>query len=152
EDFEMLALRASPTLARAKCVPDRTNRGQISLVLVPKAETRGEELQRRLLPSNEALRYVKRFLDERKLVGTVLSVVKPRYKALSLRGVLIRRTVGTSDRLRRDIEIKLRRHLHALIGGKGGKGWEFGQPVLKTDLIHVVEEVPGVEGVDTLEI
>lgn len=152
EDFEMLALRASPTLARAKCVPDRSNRGYITLVLVPKAETRGDELKRRLIPSHEVLRYVKQYLDDRKLVGTVLNVLKPRFKDVSLRVVLIRRTVGTSDRLRRDIELKLRRYLHSLVGGRAGKGWDFGRPVLKTELIHTVEEVPGVEGVDSLEI
>ena len=152
EDYEMLALRASTTLARARCVPDRSNRGHVTIALVPKGETRGEELTRRLTPSNEVLRYVKRYLDDRKLVGTVLSVVKPRYKDLSLRVVLIRRSVGTSDRLRKDIELKLRRYMHALIGGKDGKGWEFGRPVLKAELIHLVEEVPGVEGVDALDI
>src|SRR5678810_1151386 len=84
--------------------------------------------------------------------GTVLNVVRPRYKDISVRVVLIRRSVGTSDRLRRDIEGKLRRFLHALVGGKDGKGWEFGRPVLKAELIHLVEEVPGVEGVDRLDI
>jgi len=79
-------------------------------------------------------------------------VVRPRYKDLSLRVVLLRRTVGTSDRMRREIELKLRRYLHALVGGRDGRGWEFGRPVLKTELIHVAEEVPGVEGVDALEI
>ncbi|MEO8703453.1 MAG: putative baseplate assembly protein, partial [Kofleriaceae bacterium] len=152
EDYEMLALRASTQLARARCVPDRSNRGHVTLALVPKGELRGEELTRRLVPSNEVLRFVKRYLDDRKLVGTVLNVVRPRYKDLSLRVVLIRRSVGTSDRLRRDIETKLRRHMHSLVGGRDAKGWEFGRPVLKTELIHLVEEVPGVEGVDALEI
>jgi predicted phage baseplate assembly protein len=152
EDYEMLALRASTTLARARCVPDRSNRGHVTLALVPKGELRGDELTRRLVPSNEVLRYVKRYLDDRKLVGSVLNVVRPRYKDISLRVVLIRRSIGTSDRLRKDIELKLRRYLHSLIGGKDAKGWEFGRPVLKTELIHLVEEVPGVEGVDALEI
>ena len=152
EDYEMLALRASTTLARSRCVPDRSNRGHVTLALVPRAETRADELNRRLVPSNEVLRYVKRYLDERKLVGTVLNVVRPRYKDMSLRVVLVRRTVGTSDRLRKDIELKLRRFLHALTGGRDGKGWEFGRPVLKAELIHLTEEVPGVEGVDALEI
>jgi len=152
EDYEMLALRASTTLARARCVPDRSNRGHVTLALVPKGELRGEELTRRLVPSNEVLRFVKRYLEERKLVGTVLNVVRPRYKDLSIRVVLIRRSVGTSDRLRKDIEIKLRKNLHALVGGKDGKGWEFGRPVLKAELVHLVEGVPGVEGVDALEI
>lgn len=152
EDYEMLALRASTQLARAKCVPDRTNRGHVTLALVPKADTRGDELTRRLVPSNEIMRFVKNYLEERKLVGTVLNVVRPRYKDISLRVVLIRRSVGTSERLRKDIEHKLRRFLHSLVGGKDGKGWEFGRPVLKAELIHLVEEVPGVEGVDHLEI
>jgi predicted phage baseplate assembly protein len=152
EDYEMLALRASTTLARARCVPDRSNRGHVTLALVPKGETRGEELTRRLVPSNEVLRFVKRYLDDRKLVGTVLNVVRPRYKDLSLRVVLIRRSVGTSDRLRKDIELKLRRFMHALVGGRSGKGWDFGRPVLKAELVHLIEEVPGVEGVDALEI
>ena len=152
EDYEMLALRASTTLARARCVPDRSNRGHVTLALVPKGDLRGAEMTRRLTPSNEVLRFVKRYLDDRKLVGTVLNVVRPRYKDLSLRVVLIRRTVGTSDRLRKDIELKLRRFLHALVGGRDGKGWEFGRPVLKAELIHLAEEVPGVEGVDALDI
>ncbi len=152
EDYEMLALRASTSLARARCVPDRSNRGHVTLALVPKGDLRGQEMTRRLTPSNEVLRFVKRYLDERKLVGTVLNVVRPRYKDLSVRVVLIRRTVGTSDRLRKDIEVKLRKFLHALVGGRDGKGWEFGRPVLKAELIHLAEEVPGVEGVDQLDI
>jgi predicted phage baseplate assembly protein len=152
EDYEMLALRASTTLARARCVADRSNRGHVTVALVPKGELRGDEFARRLVPSNEVLRYVKRYLDDRKLVGTVLNVVRPRYKDMSLRVVLIRRTIGTSDRLRKDIETKLRRFLHSLVGGRDGKGWEFGRPVLKTELIHLAEEVPGVEGVDALDI
>ncbi len=152
EDYEMLALRASTQLARARCVPDRSNRGHVTLALVPKGELRGADLTQRLVPSNEVLRFVKRYLDDRKLVGTVLNVVRPKYKDLSLKVVLIRRSVGTSDRLRKDIEAKLRRYLHALVGGRTGDGWEFGRPVLKAELIHLVEEVPGVEGVDNLEI
>ncbi len=151
----MLALRASTSLARAKCVPDRTNRGQVTLVVIPKAETRGErldDLSRRLVPSNEIMRYVKRYLDDRRLVGTVVNVVRPRYKDLSLKITLLRRSIGTSDRLRREIEHKLRRFLHPLVGGKDGRGWEFGRPVLKSDLVHHIEEIPGVEGVDSLEL
>lgn len=152
EDFEMLALRASTSIARAKCVPDRSNRGAVTLVVLPKAEPGTRGLTRRLVPSNEVLRYIKRYLDHRRLVGTILNVVRPRYRDLSLKVTLLRRTVGTSDRLRREIADKLRTYLHPLVGGRNSKGWEFGRAVLKTELIHVVEEVPGVEGVDSLEI
>jgi Baseplate J-like protein len=152
EDFETLALRASTSIARAKCVPDRSHRGAVTLVVLPKAEAGARGLARRLVPSNEILRYIKRYLDERRLVGTILHVVKPRYRDLSLKVTLLRRTIGSSDRLRREIADKLRTYLHPLVGGRSTKGWDFGRAVLKTELIHVVEEVPGVEGVDALEI
>jgi hypothetical protein len=139
-------------LARAKCVPDRGNRGAVVLVVIPKAEGGVRGLLRRLEPSNEILRYVKRYLDERRLVGSILNVIKPRYKDISLKVTLLRRTMGTSDRMRRIIAEKLRIYLNPLSGGRDGKGWEFGRAVLKTELVHVVEEVPGVEGVDSLEI
>ena len=97
EDFEMLALRASThARARASACPIARTAATSRSCSCPRARPRGEELTRRLVPSNEVLRYVKRYLDERKLVGTVLNVVEPRYKDLSLRVVLIRRTVGTS--------------------------------------------------------
>jgi predicted phage baseplate assembly protein len=152
EDFERLALRASTSLARAKCIPDRTYRGAVALVVLPKSETDPDDLTRRVMPSNEILRYVKRYLDERRLVGTMLNVIKPRYKDLSLKVTLVRRTIGTSDRLRAAIETRLRRYLHPLVGGRDESGWTFGRSVFKTDLIHLVEEVPGVEGVADLDI
>jgi hypothetical protein len=79
-------------------------------------------------------------------------VVKPRYEEFSVKVTLLRRTIGTSDRLRRDIEERVRKYLHPLYGGRDGKGWIFGRPVLKSDLIHLVEEVPGVDAVDSLTI
>src|SRR5262249_59550878 len=55
EDYETLALRASTSLARARCVPDRSNRRYVTLALVPKGEPRGEEVNRRLVPSTAVL-------------------------------------------------------------------------------------------------
>lgn len=152
EDFEQMALRASTSIARAKCLPDPTHQGHVLLALVPKAEERGVDINKKLLPSAEILRHVKKYLDERRLVGTVLHVIKPRYEEFSLKIALLRRSVGTSERLRRDIEERVRRFLHPLSGGRDGKGWPFGRPVLKSDLVHLVEEVPGVDAVDSLQI
>jgi hypothetical protein len=152
EDFEQMALRATTSIARAKCLPDPMHQGQVKLVLVPKSDDRVVDLTKKLIPSGEILRFVKKYLDERRLVGTILMVVKPRYEEFSLKVTLLRRTVGTSDRLRRDIEERLRKFLHPLHGGRDAKGWPFGRPVLKSDLVHLVEEVPGVDAVDSLQM
>ena len=124
----MLALRASTSLARARCVPDRGEPRRRHLVVVPKAETDGEDLSRRLVPSNEILRYVKRYLDERRLVGTLLTVVKPTLRrAVAARSRCSAAPSASPTGMRREIEERLRRYLHPLVGGRDGEGWPFGR-------------------------
>jgi predicted phage baseplate assembly protein len=152
EDFESLALRASTAVARAKCLPSRERDGEVDVVILPRAEERTSDLSRRLVPAPELLRYVKNYLDERRLVGTVVNLLRPAYAEVSLRVSIVRRTVGQSDRLKREIEERLRRFLHPLVGGKDGDGWPFGRAVYKSDLAHLVEDIPGLETVDDITI
>src|SRR5262249_41904515 len=88
EDFESLALRASTAVARAKCLPSREHDGEVQVVIIPRGDEKNLDLSRRLQPAPELLRYVKNSLDERRLVGTVVHVVKPGYVEISLRVTL----------------------------------------------------------------
>jgi hypothetical protein len=152
EDFETLALRSSTGVARGKCLPSQRHDGEVQVVVVPRGDEKNLDLTKRLVPAPELLRFVKNYLDERRLVGTVLEVIKPGYIEISLKVTLVRRTVGQSDRVKREIEDRLRRYLHPLVGGRDGKGWPFGRAVYKTDLAHLVEDVPGVEVIDSITI
>ncbi len=152
EDFVWLAKQASSSVARAHCIPAREREGEVKVLIVPKSDERNPDLTRKLVPTNELLRRVRNFLDSRRLVATVLNVVKPRYVEMSLKVEVIRGSGQTADRLKRDIEDALRRFLHPLLGGRQGQGWEFGRNVYVADLYHVIEEVPGVERVDRIGI
>lgn len=152
EDFETLALRSTTSIARAKCLPSDEKPGHVHLIVVPRGDDRTMDLTRKLVPPPELCRYVRNYLDERRLVTTILDVTKPTYIELSLKVTLIRRTVGQSERLRNEIEQRLRRYLHPLLGGKDGKGWPFARPIYRTDLVHVVEDVPGVDAIDSVQI
>ncbi len=152
EDFESLALRASTAVARAKCLPSRERDGEVRVVVLPRADERAADLSRRLVPAPELLRYVKNYLDERRLVGTVVHVEKPLYAEISLRIAIVRRVIGQSDRVKREIEDRLRRYLHPIAGGKAGEGWPFGRAVYKADLAHLVEDIPGLDTVDEITI
>jgi predicted phage baseplate assembly protein len=154
EDFEALACRSSTGIARAKCLPSGRHDGHVLLVVVPKTDERNPDLTKKLEPAPELLRYVKNYIDERRLVSTVLEVVKPSYLEISIKVTLIRRTVGqaTAERGRREIEERLRRYLHPLVGGRDAKGWPFGRSVYKSDLAHIVEDIPGVEVIDSITI
>ncbi len=152
EDFESLALRASTAVARAKCLPSRERDGEVRVVILPRGDERDADLSRRLVPAPELLRYVKNYLDERRLVGTVVHVERPVFAEISLRVAIVRRTIGQSDRVKREIEERVRRFLHPLVGGKDGAGWPFGRSVYQSDLAHLVEDIPGLEAVDEITI
>ena len=152
EDFETLARRASTGIERAKCLASGHHDGHVQLVIVPRSDEKNLDLTRRLTPAPELLRLVQNYIDERRLVATVLEVVKPSYVEISVKVTLVRRTVGQTDRVRKEIEERLRRFLHPLVGGRDGKGWQFGRSVYKSDLARIVEDIPGVEMIDSITL
>ena len=152
EDFEALALRASTSVARAKCLPSQRHDGHVQVVIVPRSDEKKLDLTKKLVAPPELLRFIKNFLDERRLVATVLNVVRPEYVEISIKVTTMRRTVGQTERVKREIEERMRKYLHPIIGGKDGKGWPFGRNVYKTDLVHLIETVPGVEAIDAITI
>ena len=152
EDFEWLTLQASNGIARAKCLNTIGREGEVTVVVVPKQDERRLDLTMKLVPSTELLRRVRHFIDERRLLTTIVRVVRPRYVEISIAVEVVRTTSGSSDVLRRNVEDKLRRFLHPLVGGRSGQGWDFGRNVLKLDLYHVVEEVDGVDAVHRIRL
>lgn len=152
EDFEWLTLQASNGIARAKCLNTIGREGEVSVVVVPKQDERRLDLATKLVPSTELLRRVKHFLDERRLLTTIVHVVRPRYVEISIKVEIIRATSGSSEALRRAVEERLRLFLHPLVGGRDGKGWPFGRNVLKLDLYHVIEDIDGVDVVHRITL
>ena len=151
-DFEWLAMQASNGIARARCLNTIGREGEVSVVVVPKQDDRRLDLAQKLVPSTELLRRVKHFLDGRRLLTTLVHVVRPRYVEVSLEVWIIRATSGEFERMKADVEDRLRRFLHPLVGGRDRAGWDFGRNVLKLDLHHVVEDVDGVDIVDRIKL
>ncbi len=152
EDFEWLAMQASNSIARAACLPSTDREGEVTVIIIPKFDESMTDYSEKLTPSTELMRRVKSYLDERRLVTTLVKVTRPRYVDISVKVDVIRATTGSSEKIKRQIERALRIFLHPLRGGRSGKGWAFGRNVLKMDLYHVVEEVEGVEFVDQIRL
>jgi len=152
EDYEALAHQASNGVARANCIPCYRSEGQVAVVIVPKVSDRFENEAAKPVPSTELVRRVSRFLNDRKLLTTRLHVLKPKYRELSVRVEITRRPSGAADRIKREIDSRLREFLHPLRGGKRQRGWPFGRNVFKVDLYHVVEDVDGVDFVSRVSI
>ncbi|MFZ4734729.1 MAG: putative baseplate assembly protein [Bradymonadia bacterium] len=152
EDYEWLTLQASNGIARARCLPTIGREGEVSVVVVPKYDDRNLDLGMKLVPSTELLRRVKQFLEERRLVTTIVHVVPPRYVEVSVQVEVIRKQTGSFDRLKEAVEKRLRTFLHPLLGGRNGNGWPFGRNVLKLDLYHVIEDIEGVDVVHRIRL
>lgn len=153
EDYEWLALRASPNVARATCLKTPRKEGEVTLLIVPKGEAQSRDLRKKPVPAPELLRRVHDFLDERRLVTTRLRVGKPRFVEVSVSVAVVLKQGGPNiDRIKSHLEDKVRLSLHPLFGGPDGRGWPFGRDVHKSDLYRVVEGEAGVDYVADLEL
>jgi predicted phage baseplate assembly protein len=152
EDYEWLAVQSTNSVARANCIPSHKSEGQVTVVIVPKVSQNKEEFLKKPMPSTELVRRVQIYLDERKLLTTKVNVAKPRYRELSVGVEIMRRSSGSGDRIKREIDERMRLFLHPLRGGRDRRGWPFGRNVFKVDLYHVVEEVEGVDFVRNISI
>ncbi len=152
EDFEWLALEASNSVARVCALPTPEREGEVTLVVVPKVAENHPDFLEKPIPSTELLRRVRHHLADRKLLSTVLNVRRPAFRELSVQVDIIVLQSAGSERVKREIQRRVRWFLHPLKGGRDGKGWPFGRPVYRVDLYHVIEDVPGVDFVDRVRL
>ncbi len=153
DDFEWLTLRASGSVARARCYPNPKQAGTVSVIVVPKGGENGGDLTQKPLPTPELLRRVKDFLDERRLITTRLNVNKPKYVEVSVSVEVVMKPIGPrGESFKREMENAVRRYVHPLHGGADGRGWPFGRTLHKSDLLKVIESVNGVDFCESLSL
>jgi hypothetical protein len=152
-DYEALALstpgvRLARVAARANLdpsVPCLQATGVVTVIVLPFLP------QRKPFPSAGTRRAVMRFLSRRRLIGTRVVVVGPRYLEIAVRA-RVQALAGVDPvSLRGRIVSALDRFFHPLTGGPDGEGWPFGRDVYRSEVLQVLDEVPGVDHVLSLE-
>jgi len=120
--------------------------GMITVMIVP--DMPGP----RPLPSPGLRGAVAAYLNRRRIIGTRVEVVGPSYLEVGVRAQ-VRAFVGVSRaNLQQKIIAALNTFLHPLQGGPAGTGWPFGRDVYRAEILQVIDEVPGVDHVLTLEL
>ena len=173
---EAASLPGVSRIARARCVPrrwlgagDAAGRaadapGRVTLLVVPERESPAA------LPvaGDATLWALAAFLDERRLLGTRVSVLPPVYVPVRVEVLLVRRpdvpdpappgdfadgweAVAPGDLRRRVLEA-LAGWLDPLAGGADEGGWPFGGDVHASDLYARLEAVSGVDHVAALRL
>jgi len=152
-DYEALAIEASPAVAVARALPathpsGRAAPGWVTVRLVPWS------MDPRPTASYELRREVERFLDLR-----VPAQVRGRVRALpalylpvDVRASLAVMAGASAGSVVALVEQSLASFLHPLTGGPDGAGWPFGRDLYLSDVAALIESLAGVDYVETLAV
>lgn len=154
EDFEFLTLQASAGVGRARCItasPTGSSTGGapppgvVRVLVIPAL---GDDV---LTPLPSDLRVaphtmaeVREYLDERRLLTTVLDISTPDYVYVSTDILLIAKPGFDPEQVRRRVRERLERFIHPLYGGHGGSGWPFRRALTLADIYSQIEGSNGV--------
>ena len=158
EDMEWLAKQAAGTLvARARCLPNinrslRFEPGWVTLLIVPQGT------QSRLLPGPQLLLEIEEYLTARApaslagLTPSRLNITGAGYARVAVVAAVAPRDIHATQSTREAVLAALKRFFHPIRGGRDGQGWNFGRNVYASDVSQLLQSVPGVNHVDTLEL
>jgi hypothetical protein len=100
----------------------------------------------------EPLDAVRAFLEPRRLLTTQLCVVGPRYLSVEVRVGLASAPDQVEAALKRRVVEVVRQRLDPLQGGADGAGWPFGRSLYVSELYELLEGIPGLDHVASVEV
>ncbi|MGH9672667.1 MAG: putative baseplate assembly protein, partial [Bryobacteraceae bacterium] len=120
--------------------------GVTTVVIAPEAEAQ------RPIPSSGLLTTVAAYLEVRRIVGSRLVVIGPQYVEVSVRARLKAVRGVDPGSLRQAVEAAVAEFLHPLRGGESREGWPLGRDVYRAEILQLLDAVPGVDHVLSLEL
>ncbi len=160
EDYEYLAKQASSSVARARCLQPRAvntantpHAGVVQVLLVPDlSSAEGRILPEQLRLSQEVIQEVQQYLDERRMLTTVVKIGQPDYIWVSVDARLKTRHDMDPETIRREAMNKLYRFLNPVTGGVEQNGWPFGRDLYISEIYAMLQSVPGVEYIEHVKL
>jgi predicted phage baseplate assembly protein len=154
QDYERLAMRTpgaqlARVTARANLHPSFPcfkAPGMITVMILPNLPGP------RPTPSPGLRRAVAAYLNRRRIIGTRVEVVGPTYLQVAVRARVRAHAGVNKANLLQKIIATLNNFLHPLLGGPDRSGWPFGRDIYRTEILQVIDEVPGVDHVLALEL
>lgn len=178
EDYEYLAREASTGIKKVRCLPPREftpnepipegasigdpwtyggldrSTGTVNVIIIPEAPFNHP----RPMPSQELLREVFHYLEERRPVANRLHVTHPHYLPINVtvdlsiwRSALIN-SLTTPETLEAEVLQKIQRFLHPLWGGTSGQGWNIGQEIAIAQLFETIQPSTEIGFISQLQI
>lgn len=174
EEFEAVAKRANPQVARVHCLtdPTKTSGGIVRLLVVPDVSdvtqtgisslTFQQDFPGGMSPNehfkltNELRQKVLEYMQSRKPLGIQVRLEEPEY--IGVRACVEVMLERKYDNLHDQAEVRSRllamlyKFLNPLTGGLDGKGWEWGRPVYVSDIIAKCQEISEIRYVGAVKL
>ena len=145
DDYERIARWSHRGVARAHCTAGAVAHS-VLVSIVPRTTNQPPAFEE-LVPPREMLDAVVAAIEERRVMGTSVTVEPPLYLGVTAVAIVVgdrgRRARSVEDACHRAIV----RWLDPHIGGQLGTGWQFGRPVDTFELAAVLQGVQGVDRV-----
>jgi hypothetical protein len=157
-DLEYLARQAAGTrVARTKCLSNvnrelRFEPGWVTLLIVPQGS------EPKLSPSSELIREIEDYLGARAFVGLTqqtparVNVIGPGYIQVPVLAEVVAQDIDEAELVKQRIMTALNAFFHPLRGGPNSTGWKFGRDVYVSEVAQLIEGVPGVDHVNSLQL
>jgi predicted phage baseplate assembly protein len=152
-DYEALARDASPAVAVARALPTthasgRPAAGWVRIAIVPQSTEAQPQ------PSFGLRQQVRGYLAARAPadIAGQITVVGPSYLPVGVEAVVAPLNLNAGGDVLNAIRAALAQFLHPLTGGPDSHGWPFGRDVYLSDVASVLEGVPGVDYVSTVNL
>jgi baseplate J-like protein len=155
EDYELLAYRASPGVARVRCVEPETGQAVAVRILPVVPHPSGPLSFADLQPSDPLLTEVAHFLDQSRTIGTCVHVTPLALRGVTVVAELVLDPATHHEQVEGLVAAALYRYVNPYVGGSlagQGDGWEFGRALPVKDVQAVVREVPGVLEISLLRL
>ena len=160
DDFEYLAMEASPHVARAKCLAAGSSvdgqmipPGVVRLLVVPKVEELdGPISQEQLNLLSSVKSAVQAYLDERRLIAMRVEVAAPEYQPVAVEAQVRAKPGSDFDRIIDGVKRRLYQYINPVCGGPKGQGWPFGRGLFPSEIYSAIQNTPDVEYIENVKI
>lgn len=148
-DLERIALSVPGTrIARARAwaslhphYPCFDAPGVVTIVVIPEAPIDKPQ------PSTGLIDAVWRYMNRRRMLTTTLFVAGPQYVEVTVSVSVQLLTGASTSKVSARISTALNAFLDPLRGGPDSIGWPFGRSVFRTEILQLIDGVPGVDHV-----
>lgn len=154
EDYEELAMKGPAPVGRACCIQAISSTGEhalmtppgtVKVLLIPQVS---KDIQAPtptdLRVSDRSIIDVRKYLDERRLLTTVLDVGEPDYIYASIDVTLVMNPRFDQETVTKNVLDRLYAYIHPVYGGPAGMGWPFGKALTLADVYAQIAAIQGV--------